>query len=205
MNHLDDDAELYALGLTEPERGAEIEAHLAECDTCRARVVAAEETAASLAAALPPAPAHGGAESPPSRSAPRGRWFSAVAAAAAVIFAATSAIEAGSARAAATQLAQTDRALTAIAASHFGHTTLTSDRGITAKALYARDGSWLYVIVSGAPPGAHVAVRSGGGLRELGELRAGEPATLFTRDTGRADEVDVVSGARIIAHGAPQL
>jgi len=35
MNHLDDDAELYGLGLTEPERTPEIEAHLAECAVCR--------------------------------------------------------------------------------------------------------------------------------------------------------------------------
>ena len=44
--HLDDDAELYALGLLDADRGAAIEAHLAACDDCRARVVAAEAAAA---------------------------------------------------------------------------------------------------------------------------------------------------------------
>ena len=73
MNHLDDDAELYALGLTDRERDAEIEAHLAACDACRARVVTAESAAASLAAALPPMPA----------VAPRA-WWTSVATAAAV-------------------------------------------------------------------------------------------------------------------------
>ncbi|MDB5070702.1 MAG: hypothetical protein JWM87_1813, partial [Candidatus Eremiobacteraeota bacterium] len=61
MNHLDDDAELYALGLTDRERDAEIEAHLTSCAQCRTRVAAAEEAAAALAAALPPMPAGRGA------------------------------------------------------------------------------------------------------------------------------------------------
>ncbi|HEY6236068.1 MAG TPA: hypothetical protein VIW69_13280, partial [Candidatus Elarobacter sp.] len=127
MNHLDDDAELYALGLTDRERDAEIEAHLAACGACRARVVDAEAAAASLAAALPPMPA----------AAPRRAWWSTAATAAAVVFAATTAFASSTAHNASAQLAQTDAALGAIASSHFGHTTLTSEVNVVAKALYS--------------------------------------------------------------------
>jgi hypothetical protein len=192
MNHLDDDAELYALGLTERERDAEIEAHLAACEPCRARVVAAEEAAASLAAALPPAPAQ-----------PRRAWWPALAAAAAVVFGVVAAGEGVVANSASTQLARTDVALTAIASSHFGHTTLTSDPGIVAKAIYARDGAWCYVVVTGAPRGAHVIVRRGATERDLGALDAGAPATLFVRDPGRPDAIELVANGRAVAHGKP--
>jgi hypothetical protein len=193
VNHLDDDAELYALGLTDRERGAEIEAHLAACDACRARVVAAESAAASLAAALPPMPA----------AAPRRAWWTTAATAAAVVFAATTALEASTAHTASTQLARTDAALGAIASSHFGHTTLTSEANVVAKALYARDGSWIYVVANDAPRGAHVVVRSGAASRDLGALDAGAPATLFARAPGRSDEISVVAGDRTVAHGTP--
>jgi hypothetical protein len=193
VNHLDDDAELYALGLTDRERDAEIEAHLAACGTCRARVVAAESAAASLAAALPPMPA----------AAPRRAWWTTAATAAAVVFAATAAFEGTTAREASMQLARTDAALGAIASSHFGHTTLTSEANVVAKVLYARDGSWMYVVAENAPRGAHVVLRSGAASRDLGALDAGAPATLFVRAPGRAAEISVLAGDRVVAHGTP--
>lgn len=226
MNHLDDDAELYALGLTERVRDAEIEAHLARCGDCRARVVAAEAAAAALAAALPPMPA---ADASPQRSAeaprpvalaaaPRRAWWPALASAAALVFAATTAFEGFSAHAASSRLARTDVALAAIASSHFGHTTLTSAPGVVAKALYARDGAWCYVLATGAPRGAHVVLRTGTSSRDVGALEAtapnagavdagsggaGAPATLFVRAPGRVDEVAVVVDERVVAYGKP--
>ncbi|HEY0613596.1 MAG TPA: hypothetical protein VGC96_03100 [Candidatus Elarobacter sp.] len=193
MNHLDDDAELYALGLTEPDRGPEIEAHLAGCEPCRARVAAAEEAAASLAATLPPVP------DAPARRA----WWPGLAAAAAVVFAAGAAFEANAARAATGRLVATDTALLAIAGSHFGHTTLVSDRGVTAKALYARDGSWMYVIARGAPPGTHVTLLRPHEVRDAGAIAGDAPASLFVRDPGRVIEVDLVGGGRVLARGKP--
>jgi anti-sigma factor RsiW len=193
VNHLDDDAELYALGLTERERDAEIEAHLATCDACRARVVAAESAAASLAATVPPMPA----------ATPRRTWWAPVATAAAVVFAATTALQTASVQNASAQLARTDTALGAIASSHFGHTTLTSQPGVVAKALYARDGAWVYVVAENAPRGAHLVLRNGAASRDLGALDGGAPATLFVRAPGRADEISVVAGDRVVAHGTP--
>jgi hypothetical protein len=193
VNHLDDDAELYALGLTDRERDAEIEAHLAACDACRARVVAAESAAAALAATLPPMPAAG----------PRRSWWAAAATAAALVFAASTAFESVYVHDASAQLARNDTALGAIASSHFGHTTLTSESGVVAKVLYARDGAWYYVVATNAAPGAHVVLHRGTESHDLGALDAGSPATLFARGLGHADAIDVVTNGRVVAHGAP--
>jgi hypothetical protein len=214
VNHLDDDAELYALGLTEPERRPEIEAHLAECTACAQRVAAAESAAAALSATLPPMPA--AARSPIPAAEPgavRRSWWTPLATAAAVAFAFTSVVEGGIARGASERVARTDVALTALASTHFGHTTLTSQPGIIAKAIYSRDGSWCYVVATGAPRGAHVILRratpAAGSLRDTsaiedaGALDDGTPATLFAQHLGRATEVQLVAGGTVVAHGKP--
>jgi len=193
MNHLDDDAELYALGLTDRDRNAEIEAHITDCADCRARVIAAEAAAAALAATLPPVPA----------AARRQTWWPALATAAAVVFAATAAVQGSASYTARAELERTDVALTAIASSHFGHTTLTSEPGVVAKALYARDGAWCYVVVTGAPRGAHVVLRRGAATRDAGTLDAGGAATLFVRAPGHPDEISIIADNHVVAHGAP--
>ncbi len=200
--HLDDDAELYALGYTERERSDEIEAHLATCTACCRRVAAAEEAAASLSAALPPMPAAS------SRSAARPlswqrSWWPSLATAAAVVLGTTTALEGFIAHGASQRVARTDTALTALASAHFGHTTLSAQPGLVAKAIYSRDGSWCYVVASGAPRGAHVVFRGPAGTEDLGALDDGTPATLFAKQPGRADEVDIVSDGTVIAHGKP--
>ena len=193
--HLDDDAELYALGLTERERSDEIEAHLTTCAACCERVAAAESVAASLAAALPPMPA---------AAAPRQRtWWPQLATAAAVVFAATTALEGGLVHGASDRVQRTDVALSALASTHFAHTTLTSRPGLVAKAIYSRDGAWAYIVASGAPAGAHVVLRQGAAQRDLGAMDDGAPATLFIHQPGRGDEYDIVAGGTTIAHGKP--
>ena len=101
------------------------------------------------------------------------------------------------------RVARTDTALTALAAAHFGHTTLTAQPGLVAKAIYSRDGSWCYVVASGAPRGAHVVFRTATGTEDLGALDDGTPATLFAQQPGRAEEVDIVTAGTVIAHGKP--
>ncbi len=192
--HLEDDAELYALGLTDPDRSPAIEAHLASCAECRTRVVAAEASAAELAGALPPMPA---------ARPERRRFVSALAAAAAVAFAATAAFEGYTAHTATTQLAQTDTALIAMASSHFGHTTLTSEPGVVAKAMYARDGAWCYVVASGVGEHAHLVMYRNGTARDLGQLSDSRASTLFVRGAGRVSEITIVADGRTIASGRP--
>jgi hypothetical protein len=193
-DHLEDDAELYALGLTDPDRGSAIEAHLAACAECRTRVAEAEETAAALAGALPPMPA-----------ARPARWSLApgLAAAAAVVFAAAAGFEGYTAHTATTQLAHTDTALIAMASSHFGHTTLTSAPGVTAKAIYARDGAWCYVVASGVGEHAHLVMHRDGIARDLGPLSDGRASTLFVTGAGRVSEITIVADGRTLASGRP--
>jgi hypothetical protein len=131
-------------------------------------------------------------------------WFAAAAAAAAVLFAATSAYEGAAAHAAARRLASTDTALLALASSHFEHVSLAGPPGLVAKAIYARDGAWYYIVAAGAPAGAHVRVRSAEGERDLGPLAAGTPATLFARGIGRVAAIDVTAGAQTVAHAVPR-
>jgi len=193
-DHLEDDAELYALGLTDPDHSPAIEAHLASCAECRTRVVAAEASAAELAGALPPMPA----------ARPQRRSFvSGLAAAAAVAFAATAAFEGYTAHAATTQLAQTDTALIAMASSHFGHTTLTSAPGVIAKAIYARDGAWCYVVASGVGEHAHLVMYRNGIARDIGQLSGGRPSTMFVRGAGRVAEITIVADGHTMASGRP--
>ncbi len=199
MNHLDEDAELYALGLIGPERAPEIEAHLAECATCRERVVVAEAAAAALSSTIPPLPA------PAAVAPPRSRWLVGLSTAAAVALAVTAAFEGAAAHAAAAKLVATDTALLAMVGSHFEHISLTAGTsGTVAKAIYARDGAWYYVVVSNAPPNAHVRVGTGGSQRDLGALTPGTPATLFVRGVGRVATIDVDAGATNVAHGEPK-
>ena len=194
--HCEDDAELFALGLTDPERSSEIEAHCATCAACRARVIAAEATAAALASTLPAMPA-----------APAARRFgpasNALAAAAALVFAVTTGIEGAALQTTAQQQARTDVALAHVAASHFNHTTLSSPPGSAVKVLYARDGAWLYVIAEGVGAGAHAVVRQAGADRDLGPLGPGNPATLFIAAPGRVSDVMLVADGRTVAHGTP--
>lgn len=212
LQHLDDDAELYALGLTEPDRTAAIEAHLGECAACRVRVADAESVAASLAAAHRPmhsaaaiAPlAPGAPRRAPGATASRARAVLApVAAAAALVFAATAALEGFAAQAAERRAEVNDRALVAVASSHFGHVALTGDTHVIAKALYGRDGAWCWVIATGAPPSAHVVLVSGAMRRDAGALGAGSPARLFVADAGRPEEVEIIDGGSMVARGRP--
>jgi hypothetical protein len=197
-DHLGDDAELYALGII-PERRAEIEAHLRVCETCLERVRAAEEVAALLATALPPVPP--GAVVPVRSRAAR-PWLPLAAAAAVVL--AIGGIGAVREQAAQTQLARTDTALVAMASAHFLHVTLAGKPGVIAKAIYARDGAWCYVVADGVPAGAHVLVTTGGVRHDLGVLEGARPATLFVRGTGRLDEVSIVAGDTVEASGTPR-
>jgi len=193
-DHLEDDAELYALGLTDPDRSPAIEAHLVSCAECRTRVAAAEESAAALAGALPPMPA---------ARPERRRLAPGLATAAAVLFAAAAAFEGYSAHAATTQLAQTDTALIALASSHFEHTTLTSKPGVVAKAIYARDGAWCYVVASGVGTHAHLVMHRHGTAKDLGQLSEGRASTIFVSGAGRVENIAIVSDGRIIASGTP--
>lgn len=197
-DHLGEDAELYALGMI-PERRDQIEAHLRGCAECAERVRAAEEIGALLAAALPPVPEATNVV-PLRARGPRGWWPLVAAAAVVLVVGGTSVVRE---RAAESQLAYTDTALIAMANAHFLHVTLAGRPGVIAKAIYARDGAWCYVVADGVPPGSHVLVTQGGVRRDLGVLTGARPATLFVRGTGRIAEFAIVADGLTEASGVP--
>jgi hypothetical protein len=197
-DHLGDDAELYALGMI-PERRDEIEAHLRACAECTERVRAAEEVGALLAGALPPVPE--ATNVVPVRTRGTQRWWPLAAAAALVLVVGGTGVVRE--RAAESQLARTDTALIAMANAHFLHVTLAGRPGVIAKAIYARDGAWCYIVADGVPAGAHVLVTRGGVSRDLGVLEGARPATLFVRGTGRIGEFSIVADGVTEASGVP--
>jgi anti-sigma-K factor RskA len=187
VNHIGDDAELYALGALDGVSARRVEQHIADCQECAARVNDALLAAAALAQALP-------ASAP---SAELGRRLSASAAAGARTGArrATSTVSRSATRTSARtstgwfsdrvlryavaaalvlallnagwqsfrlhrEIAVEDVALATLVHSHFNHVSMTPlvAGPLAAKILYARDGSWIYVI----------ADRPGGALRALG-------------------------------------
>jgi hypothetical protein len=91
-----------------------------------------------------------------------------------------------------------------MAGAHFNHVTLAGRPGVIAKAIYARDGAWCYIVADGVPSGAHVVLTESGASHDLGVLEGQHPATLFVRAPGRAAEFAIVADGSVEARGIPQ-
>jgi anti-sigma factor RsiW len=211
--HIGESAELYALGALEPAERDAIDAHVATCSSCLRALGDAERTVAALvdefvepvdppaslgariaasARAVAPAPVARARVIPFPQA--RAAWL-----AAAIVVAAGSAggalVEhAADVRAAASQSA----VLATLANSHFLHVSLSARRADApvSKAIYARDGAWVYVIVDRASCACRVVARTTAGPIDLGapETR-GTTATLFTRAIARPTSVALVDAA----------
>jgi hypothetical protein len=195
-HHIGDDAESYALGLLEPERRAEIDAHVASCRICLRLLGEAEETAAALATTLPPAASTRRSARPTLRSGLAG-----IALAAALVLALAASLyqnallrgEVGNERLAVATLVH----------SHFLHVTMTVAPGngaLAAKVVYARDGSWLYVLADKADATLDVEADIAGRPWSGGRLNAeGDTATALLRPPGRPSAVRLTYAGRTVA------
>jgi len=185
--HLDEDAGAYALGALDESGMARVDALVAACDVCARRLGEAEATIARLVVPL----------DTPVRALPRvhNAWLAI--AAAFVIGLLPSTYLLNRAHDASTTRAV---ALNALVHSHFLHAQFVglAPDAPRAKAIYARDGSWLYV-VSDAPRALTVVAEPGD--RGLGTLEpAGTAAAVYLATPTVAREVvELRDGTRPVA------
>ena len=216
--HLGEYAELYALGVLDPEERQSVERHLAGCAACTREVGIAEETVVALddatvpqvdppaelgkriAASASPAPSNVVAFQ---RPAGLGRQW-ALAASIALIVGLGSGVALDRGLGGSQATTNDEPAWQTIAASHFLHASFQpafpgATPRLVAKVLYARDGSWLYVIVDSGAAGYRVVGRSEKGALDLGALRLGKStSTLFVRTPDRPRSLQIVDQGRII-------
>ncbi len=202
--HIGDDAELYALGALDGAESAAVERHIASCAECATLVVDAQGVAASLASTLPGvAPsasldrrihdlASSGSVTALRPAQVRARssslWQYAVAAVFALAFLGTGfqALRLHG------QLADQDVALATVVHSHFNHVSMTpiSGSAVAAKVLYARDGSWVYVIADRPGGELHVMSIGAAGRSDLGPLHSnGQTASLLIHPAARIQSI----------------
>jgi len=177
--HLEDDAELYALGMLRPEERARADEHLATCDVCAQRVARAEAVVAELAI-LP----HVDIASVTTRRSylPLG----AVLALAAALFVGF-AFGRGSG-----PPPVSDALRSTLVHSHFRHVSLSSRTApaIGAKVLYGNDGAWLWIVLDRRDCRCRVIAYRMGVATSLGEpVPTGATSELYTTTALRVDRI----------------
>lgn len=189
--HDDQLIELYALGsLDEREREA-LEEHVAVCESCRARFLDAIDVVANLEEAEMRAQSvQSGVQS---KLRALRRQFGALAAALVLVAAGSigyAVVERNH------QPALGSAPLAAIVNSHFFHAPFTAveQRAPSAKVLYARDGSWLYVIANRGASYRVVGI-SDGTKTLLGTTEANDgESTAFIRPSRRFSALELDDG-----------
>jgi anti-sigma-K factor RskA len=191
-DHLGEDAELYPLGMLDDDAARNVERHIALCSACAERVAQAEAVAASLAAALPsatPSPAlerrlRESARPQPSAKFRASIFRFALAAAFALAFLGLG----WQALVLRERLQTEDVALVTMVHSHFNHVSMSPESAnpVAAKILYARDGSWIYIIADKPGGALHAIAGTAAATIDLGVLTStGETATLLVHPRQR--------------------
>jgi hypothetical protein len=151
MNHIDHDAELYALGMLDDDERARIDEHLLTCEPCTVLVGNAEAAVAALIDSTQER-----------RAKPRVTWRSMAAIAAALVLTTLGLL--GQNINLHGQLSSDGRLLATLIDSHFDHTQFqgAGGREIAAKAIYERHGKWYEILADGTPAWHVVFVRPDG-------------------------------------------
>jgi hypothetical protein len=156
MNHIDQEAELYALGMLDEDERARVDEHLLTCEVCTARVGEAEAAVAALI------------DSTQQRKPERRLAWWPVGAAAAFAVAAAGLLAQNVALHGA--LGNDGAILATMVNSHFDHTQFQAPGGaqLPAKAIYERHGKWYEILADGTPPWHVVFVRPDGSRQPAG-------------------------------------
>jgi hypothetical protein len=189
---LGEDAELYPLGILDDDAARNVELHIALCSACAQRVAQAQAVAASLAAALPPATPSPALERrlresarPQPSAKPRASLFPFALAAAFALALLGLGWQTVALR---ERLQGDDVALVTMVHSHFNHVSMAPESAdpVAAKILYARDGSWIYIIADKPGGPLHAVARTAAATTDLGVLTStGETATLLVHPRER--------------------
>lgn len=207
--HIEELAELYAVGSLDDAERERVRSHVADCTQCAARVQEAENAVAEIAMGQPmyePSHVLGQRLRESIASAGRARhWVTiglAVAAALAIAFIPTW-LAVDRSRVATQAMRQDERALARIAAAPaFNRAPFMSPqkRPMDAKVLYGSKGDWYYVVVMHPKPGLQVAYVHNHRMEMLGTVQMhGESGSLYLPVNHRMDELALVQDDTVIA------
>jgi len=194
MNHIDQEAELYALGMLDDEERARVDDHLATCEPCTVRVGAAEAAVAALV------------DTPQERKPERRAAWWPVAVAAA--FAVTAMGLLGQNVVMRGALASDGAILATMVNSHFDHTQFQAPGGaeLPAKAIYEKHGKWFEILADGAPAWHVVFVRPDGTRDPAGAefARRGTASVVYVAQTAPVKTIDLEdAGGHIVGSVHP--
>jgi hypothetical protein len=212
IDHIDDLAELYALGSLDEFERARVERHIARCSTCAAQLRAAEETVAALAQAQtrelhePPAQLRARLdEALAVRKRAALTWHPfAAGIAAAVVLALIPTWVAVDRNSALVAMRQDERAIARMAQAgtriYDAQFVSPSKQPMNAKVLYGPHGDWYYIVVMHPHPGMQVAYVHGGKMEMLGTVAMhGESGTLYLPVNHKMEQLALVEGHTIVA------
>jgi hypothetical protein len=212
IDHVDDLAELYAVGSLSEFEAARVERHVANCAACATRLHEAETTIAALAQAQafplrePTAELATRMNQSVGRAERRGvlTWHPFVAGiAAAIVLALAPTFVAVDRNTALQAMRQDERALARLASAgtQIDHAQFMSGHApMNAKVLYGPKGDWYYVVVMHPRPGMQVAYVHEGRMEMLGTVKThGESGTLYLPVNHKMDELALVEDGNVLA------
>ncbi len=202
MNHLEELAELYALGSLTAEEEVRLNAHIATCEECRKRVNDAEKVVARVATEQAKSRMPGRPVAISRRPSPV--WRYAIGFAAGLILPLLLLVP--PALRARYNAQESHVAFSALVNSHFSHVAFvrrTADAP-RAKLLYERTGAWLLVVALNSKSDLAVLLRSGHTVRAAGTIHANLPdAEVFVPEPGAVSEVLLARGGVVVGDARP--
>lgn len=196
--HVGEDAELYALGQLDDLARERVERHVRVCGQCARRVGEAESTVLRLIEAqVPPAPS---ALRPFDVQGSRHTWRWVAALAAAFVLGLLPWLT-GTLRSTAPSATE-QLAMTAMLNGHFMHAPFAADvsGAPNGKAIYARDGAWVYVLIAPAGDALDVVGFKNGKSSNLGTIPPGSATRgEFFSGTHRPERLELRDRGKTIA------